>query len=147
MYCTGTVEFTFSDNFSLLLMSVIIVDFQSRMDILLIDHVMWIFVDSFHLDIFKCYFLRCYPFNCQNVVKWQQIDNHSSLGAMPHTLFIKCIQLAALGHTKSMERGAYAHTANSSFFFYKRLFVISVFVCTEWRWIVMYCQYLWPVTA
>ena len=55
-----------------------------------------------------------WPFNCQIVVKRQQIKNRSNLGilrAMAHTLFLKCIQLAALGPMKSAERGAYVHTA------------------------------------
>ena len=57
------------------------------------------------------------PFNCQFVVKRQQIINHSNLGilggggAMDHTLFIKCIQLATLGHIKSAGKGAYAHAS------------------------------------
>ena len=59
-----------------------------------------------------------YPFNCQFVVKRQQIKNHSNLGilgVMAHTLFIKCIQLTALGHVKSAGRGAYAHAAKDFF--------------------------------
>ena len=39
---------------------------------------------------------------------------------MAYTLFIKCIQLATLGHVKSAGRGAYAHAAKRTFF-YKRL--------------------------
>ena len=36
---------------------------------------------------------------------------------MTHTLFIKCMQLAALGHVKSAGRGAYAHAAKKTFFY------------------------------
>ena len=35
-----------------------------------------------------------------------------------HTLFIKCVQVAALGHVKSPGRGAYAHAAKKTFFFF-----------------------------
>ena len=35
---------------------------------------------------------------------------------MAHTLFIKCIQLTALGHMKSAGRGAYVHAAKKTFF-------------------------------
>ena len=45
-----------------------------------------------------------------------------------HALFIKCIHLAALGHMKSVGRGAYAHAAKKDFF---TRVVISVTVCTE----------------
>ena len=42
---------------------------------------------------------------------------------MAHTLFIKCMQLAALGYVKSTGRGAYAHAAKKDliffYFFYK----------------------------
>ena len=49
---------------------------------------------------------------------------------MAYTLFIKCIQLAALGHVKSTERGEYAHVAKTSFL-YKRLRSVSLCVLSE----------------
>ena len=39
---------------------------------------------------------------------------------MAHTLFIRCIQLTALGHVKNAGRGAYAHAAKDFFFLNKR---------------------------
>ena len=77
-----------------------------------------------------CVDSHIYPFNCQFVVKRQQIKNHSNLGilgAMAHTLLIRCIPLPALGHVKSVGRGAYAHVAKKTFFTKG----ISVNVCTE----------------
>ena len=35
---------------------------------------------------------------------------------MANTLFIKCMQLTALGHVKSAGRGAYEHAAKKTFF-------------------------------
>ena len=62
----------------------------------------------------------------------QTTTNHSNLGifgAMAHAIFIKCIQLTALGHVKSAGRGVYAHTAKKTF--YKRLWSVSLCVLSE----------------
>ena len=50
-----------------------------------------------------------------------------------HALFIKCVQVAALGHVKSPGRGAYAHAAKNIFFFFFFFFFFflqsSVLLC------------------
>ena len=51
------------------------------------------------------------------------------LSVLAHTLFIKCIHLAALGHVKSAGRGAYVHAAKN--FFYKGLWSVSLCVLSE----------------
>ena len=51
-------------------------------------------------------------------------------GVVSHTLFIKCMQLAARGHVKRAGRGVHAHTA-TTFNKGSILAVISVTVCTK----------------
>ena len=58
---------------------------------------------------------------------------------MTHSLFIKCMQLAALSHVKSTGRGAYVHAAKKTFF-YKgcdQCYCVSATVYTEWGLVVI----------
>ena len=66
----------------------------------------------------------CDPFNCQNVVKRQQIDNHSNLGinlGVIVTLIVNAYNWLLLVTHESV--GRYAHTAKKkkTNLFYKRL--------------------------